>query len=260
MPWLRQTFFFVAFAFTLSWALWAPVVVGDVRSNVAGFLYYAGVIGPCAAAVGLSFREGDAARARLLRAIGRWRVPMRWYLAALLLPFVIRAIAVVGYVAFHGEGFRLVFRPIENLLPLAALVLLLVPFEEIGWRGYLLPRIANRFGLLTSSLIVGVIWALWHLPLFWYREGFQGSDDPITYGIRFTATILPISCIATWLYFESRESIAVVSIYHFAVNMADVALALPQSIGNMLQWIVMFVGSLVVLALAAVLRELKIEN
>ena len=155
---------FLVIAFGISWLLWSPLVLGSSHSWT---LYYAGVIGPAAAAFLCAPRE------ELLRRITHWRVPMRWYAVAILLPFAIRAVAAIGT--------SIEFRPAEEIARVALLMLLLVPFEEIGWRGFALPRLERRFPPFVASLIVAGIWALWHLPLAWATVGYQRSDEPWRY-------------------------------------------------------------------------------
>ena len=112
-------------------------------------------------------------------------------------------------------------------------MLLLVPFEEIGWRGYALPQLERRFSPLIASLIVAGIWALWHLPLAWATVGYQRSDEPWRYMAWFTLTIVPISCVMTWLFHRAGESVIVVSLLHAAINLADFVLVLPSRSGEM---------------------------
>lgn len=111
-------------------------------------------------------------------------------------------------------------------------MILLVPFEEIGWRGYLLPLLQKRYGPFASSLVVGVIWGLWHLPLAWVSVGFQRSDEPWRDMAFFVTTIIPVSYLATWLFSRTGESVLVVSVYHIAVNLADFVVVLPSQLGE----------------------------
>jgi membrane protease YdiL (CAAX protease family) len=184
-------------------------------------LYYAGVIGPAAAAFLCS------GGTPLLNRISRWRVPAVWYAAAITLPFLIRGVAVAAEV---GSGIEL--RPIESIARTVALMVFLVPFEEIGWRGYLLPVVQRRYSPLVASLVVGVIWALWHAPLAWAEVGYQQSEQPWHYMLWFTASILPISCLATWIFNGSGESVPAVTLFHIAVNLADYVVVLPGASGE----------------------------
>jgi len=81
--------------------------------------------------------------------------------------------------------------------------------EEIGWRGFALPRLLSRYTPLTSSLILGAVWTAFHAPLYWQR--------PLE-GLLFLAPILPISVIITWLFLESKESVLITTTFHAVFN------------------------------------------
>jgi membrane protease YdiL (CAAX protease family) len=213
---------FTIIAFVISWGIWLPLLIGSaLPPRTALALYYAGVIGPTAAAF---LCWGGAP---LLNRIRRWRVPAVWYAAAITLPFLIRGVAVAA-----EAGWRIELRPLESVARTLALMVLLVPFEEIGWRGYLLPIMQRRYSPLAASLAVGVIWALWHAPLAWAEVGYQQSDQPWSYMLWFTASILPISCLATWIFNGSGESVPAVTLFHIAVNLADFVVVLPGASGE----------------------------
>ncbi len=226
---------FVIVAFVISWALWSPLLLG----RQSWFLYYAGVIGPAAAAFLCA-----ASPFELSRGLVRWRVALVWYAAAILLPFAIRAIAVA--IVLRGDVARIAFRPSEAIVRIVLLMLLLVPFEEIGWRGYALPLLQQRFTPLASSLILGAIWAAWHLPLAWASVGFQRSGAPWSYMLGFFVTILPVSCLATWLFNGTGGSLLLVTLFHIAVNLADFVLVLPSRAGEAVLYMSSAIGAIVV--------------
>jgi len=86
--------------------------------------------------------------------------------------------------------------------------------EEVGWRGYALPRLAGRLGLGGASVFLGVIWALWHLPLFYLPgSGSDGQSFPI-YLLQVTA----LSVAMSWLYWKTRGSLLLVMVMHASVN------------------------------------------
>jgi len=86
--------------------------------------------------------------------------------------------------------------------------------EEIGWRGYALPRLTERFGLAQASVILGVIWATWHLPIFFFPVGdLLGQSFPM-YLLQVTA----LSVTMAWLYWRTGGSLLLVMLFHAAVN------------------------------------------
>jgi hypothetical protein len=86
--------------------------------------------------------------------------------------------------------------------------------EEIGWRGYALPRLSDRFGLAPASVILGIIWASWHLPLFYVPESHTSRQSFPLYLLQVTA----LSVAAAWLYWRTEGSLLLVMLLHAAVN------------------------------------------
>ena len=105
--------------------------------------------------------------------------------------------------------------------------------EEIGWRGYALPRLAARFGYASASLLLGVIWALWHLPLYFnpFAE-VHGQSFPT-----FVLLVVAISVVMTWLYVHTNGSLLLATLMHWAINHTSelFSLSLPAP-GNPIEW------------------------
>jgi len=97
--------------------------------------------------------------------------------------------------------------------------------EEIGWRGYALPRLAARFGLARASILLGVIWACWHLPQFFIPEVDTYGQSCFVFVLQVTA----LSVAMAWLYARTNGSLLLVMLLHAAVNNAKdiVPSALP---------------------------------
>jgi membrane protease YdiL (CAAX protease family) len=86
--------------------------------------------------------------------------------------------------------------------------------EEVGWRGYALPRLSTRMGLGPASLLLGIIWATWHLPLFYYFNGDTRGQSFLLYLMQ----VVPISVTMAWLYWKTNRSLLLVMLFHAAVN------------------------------------------
>ena len=248
MPYQQRIVCFVLLACAVSWAIWAPLLIGMSPDVFSHPLYYGGVLGPALAAIVTSRLQGSASVAGLLQRATNWRIPMRWYLLALLLPVAVRLGAILIFIAAKGRA-PIAFRSWETFLPFAVLILPLVYLEEVGWRGYALPQLQRRHSPLFASLLVGVIWGVWHFPLAWASVGFQRSDEPVAYMFRFIVTILPISCVATWLFNHASESVVIASVYHFSVNMTESLFVMPSVVGNALLWVSMVLNTVVVFVL-----------
>jgi len=176
-----------------------------------------GAFSPSLVALWLTARaEGSTGVRALLGRVLQWRVAVPWYLFAVgYIPVIKLTVALVHRVAtgawprFGDEAWY--------VIPLA--IAFSTPFqagEEIGWRGYALPRLATRFGLARASILLGLIWAFWHLPQFFIRE----VD---TYGQSFLVFVLQVTALSVamaWLYARTRGSLLLVMLLHSAVNNA----------------------------------------
>jgi membrane protease YdiL (CAAX protease family) len=166
---LVQVAIFVLVAIILSWGLWLPIIAsqrGWIDAKIPVMPW--GSFGPALAAVLLALRGGGG-RA-LLRSAVRVRARLVDYLLAVVAPVAAIAIAVVA--EFVARGSAPEFANLDKLwmAPLLWIVILIVggPLgEEIGWRGFALPRLLPRLGPLGSSVAIGAMWLVWHLPLFW---------------------------------------------------------------------------------------------
>jgi len=174
-----------------------------------------GVFAPAFVALAVTaYGEGGAGVARLLMRIGRWQVGARWYLFAIgymaatkLLAAPIHRMAVGAWPPF-GET------PLPLMLGAILVSTWVQAGEEVGWRGYALPTLATHLGLGGASVILGIIWALWHLPLFFlHGSGSEGQSFPV-YLLHVTA----LSVAMSWLYWKTGGSLLLVMLLHASVN------------------------------------------
>jgi membrane protease YdiL (CAAX protease family) len=157
--------------------------------------------------------DGRIGLRELWKTVSQWRAPRSVYALVFLGPLAVAAlIVVVGYL-FH----ILRFAP-ENVHPLNFLVLFFLMLvtdgplgEEIGWRGLLLPALLKRVSPLTASIIVGIVWFLWHIPL---RLG-AGRD---LHALGFSINVIATSIITTWIFIKSRQSTFVAILLHATGN------------------------------------------
>lgn len=254
---------FVVLTFVTTWLLWGWVIRhSGMRANASpalalgGPIFLIGVFAPGLVAVVLTARDdGRIAVRDLLRRIGRWRVDLRFYGIALsLMPATKLAVAVVyrtarGTWPLFGET-----RP--GLLVAATLLSTLGQAgEEVGWRGYLLPRLTDRMGLAPASLVVGVVWAAWHLPLF-FAPGAETNHQSFPF---FVLQVTAYSVALSWLYWRTGGSLLLTMFMHSAFNNmkdivpsagvpADSAFTLDATLVLHLTVLLLWVVSLVLLA------------
>jgi uncharacterized protein len=176
---------FVALAYAISWSLWGlSWALGD--TIVAGVVFVAGAFGPAVAAAVVQRRLGEPLRP-WLSAIVHWRVAPRFVAYALGLPFALFAVANLALVVV-GEPVEWSLLPGRLLPYIGTLVVVMLIFggqEEPGWRGFLLPRLEALHSPLRATLLLGVIWGIWHVPLY----GALGFVVPLL-----------LAFFYTWLY------------------------------------------------------------
>ncbi len=166
-------------------------------------------------ALGVTAREnGIPATQALLRRVFEWRMDGRWYLFAVGYMAVIKLTVALAHRAITGSWPRF---GNEAWYVIVIAIVLSTPVqagEEIGWRGYALPRLAARFGFARASVLLGLIWACWHLPLFF----LPGAD---TYGQFFPIWVLGLTALSVaiaWLYAHTNGSLLLTMLMHSAVN------------------------------------------
>lgn len=178
---------------------------------------------------------GRGAVIALLKRFLIWRVGWKWWMAALLLSPVLQLASVflTSWLTRVPADFS--HPMIRDVVPLdAPLLALVVPWlvfeiltngEEMGWRGYVLPRLQARYNALVSSLIVGVIWSVWHLPKF-FGTGLSGERSFVW----FTAALLALAILYTWLYNNTRGSLLFVTLFHATGNTAGMFLPISFAV------------------------------
>lgn len=208
---------FVALTLGLSWAIWIPTFVRFEPGAVPGALVVPGAFGPIVAAALVTWASGDSVR-DWLRSIVDWRARPRWYLAALGVPVAMGVVVGVALgVGAETIDWDLLRRSVAAFpITLAFAAVAGGGQEEPGWRGFALPRLQERYDAFSASLIVGVVWALWHLPLFVFESGTYSGQPYYLY----VATVVGWSVLFTWLYNGSGGVVPVAILFHAAINTA----------------------------------------
>ncbi len=156
--------------------------------------------------------EGNAGAAALLRRLFIWRVGPWWYAAALGIPVVV-SLAIVGLSLLLGPPGAARIGPLS---PLLLILFIFAAGEELGWRGYALPRLLSSRPPLAVALFLGVIHAWYHAPL-WWSPGFP--TPAYSFGA-FLATSLGFGVLWTWLYQQTQGSVLIATLFHGAINAA----------------------------------------
>lgn len=244
------TFFVLAFA--LPWLVW-----GTALAHQRGILGWH-VPGPLAFWVGLpvatfgaaALTGGVPALRDLVARMVRVRVGVRWYLAALLVP---PALGLVALVLAGPLGVQ-VSRPTTSVVAVAGVLLFNVWMwlltEEAAWRGFALPRMEKQFGPVAASVLLGVLWACWHLPLFLMTGTFQST---IPFGGFLISTVATSVLIGT-VCDGARGSVVIAALCHAATDVT-IATAGVMTSGALLFWLFVSLQVLTALACVPVLRR-----
>ncbi|WIV67787.1 CPBP family intramembrane glutamic endopeptidase [Natrialbaceae archaeon AArc-T1-2] len=195
----------------MSWTRWI----------LSGFL---SASGPAIAAVVVVYVSGDDLRA-WARGIVAWRVHPKWYAAAIGIP---ATIALGSGIAGHLAGGPVDFGTFSPALLTLAFGIVLATFigggqEEIGWRGFAQPELQRRYGATLAALGVGIIWGVWHLPLF-FDPLAPHSQWPLVSQAAYFFGITGFSVLLAWVYNGSGGSILLAMIMHGSKNATGGAL------------------------------------
>jgi membrane protease YdiL (CAAX protease family) len=192
-------------------------------SNAILFLLY--VFSPTISAILIKYIIGGTNEVgKFLKGYTIWRVPFIWYFAALILLLLPLAIGIIISLAglSQGNGFN---QTANMVLYLIGFGLLSGPIpEEGGWRGLLLPKLEAKHNALVSSLILGVIWFLWHIPLFFipgtnqYEMLQYGIVSAIIGSSIYFVLVMSIGLIMTWLYNNTKGSLIITILAHYCFN------------------------------------------
>ncbi|WP_080506223.1 CPBP family intramembrane glutamic endopeptidase [Halorubrum aidingense] len=170
------------------------------------------------------------------RVVNLRRVGLRWFVVILLVPLGIGVLAGVADLLLGGPGPAwgegVTEFGVNPLAILPALFFATLPpiLEELGWRGYALDRLQLKWSALSASLILGVVWAIWHLPLFFIDGSFQ--HDAVGFATTgfwlFMTGIVALSVAFTWIYNNTERSILGIIVLHGWVNFTAETIVVPD--------------------------------
>ena len=250
----RPVFTFFVVTYLLSWTAWSPLVFSDwwatwsplllAEEQRTFVLIVVGGFGPLVAAGLVTWTVGDSVR-DWARGVLRWRVPLRYWGFALVFPGVAVFFASAVHILVFGGAFEPESTDVLALYPVLLVQVFLIGGgnEELGWRGFALPRLQEGYTDLTASLVIGVLWFLWHLPLF-FVEGSSQVGVPLYY---YGVAVVALSVVFTWLYNKTDRSVLLPMVLHASVNTGGIlylsggAFALQTELANGL-YAVTFLG------------------
>lgn len=225
----RPLLAFFTLTILASWTAWIPLVLseqgmgvldftipGDEGGQMLGMLPGA-YLGPIGSALLVTYLcDGRAGLRRWAGRLFRWRVGWLWYPGVLL---GVPAVIILSVMVFTGGAVN---------APTTALLMVYVPgmigqmlttglAEEPGWRDFATPRMQRLTGPLPTVLVIGVVWGVWHLPLFLTAWGGWG-DMPWWRPVEFVAFCIVFNVVMTWVFNKTRESLPIAMLLHCGVN------------------------------------------
>jgi membrane protease YdiL (CAAX protease family) len=249
----QLTSFFVL-SFLLPWAVWATTIARDhgwTNWHVPQALAF--WLGLTTATFGTAaLAEGWPGVKDLLVRIIRARVDWQWYAIALLLTPALAALAVELGSALQmptAVGREVAAGGIPVLLLVSLWLFLLT--EESAWRGFALPRLQARMRPVPAALLLGMIWGLWHIPLFLIADSFQ-SSIPFA---GFLMSIVATSVLTSWIFNRTRGSVLLAALFHAATDVA-IAYSGVMSAGTSMFWLMVTLQCLAALAVVPALRTM----
>jgi membrane protease YdiL (CAAX protease family) len=217
---------FFVLANLMSWAAWLPYILSSTGLGVLDVTIPGGqllgvlpgaYLGPIFSAYLVTrITEGREGVRRWVRRMTNWRVGWKWYLLA---GVGVPASIIAAAAALYGGDVRVPsLAVLVAYLPMLAMQMVTTGLaEEPGWRDFALPRMQDRFGPLGGTMILGLLWALWHLPLY-FSEWGGWPDVTLVRVLEFVAFCCAFSVVVTWMFNRTGQSLPLIMLLHVSVN------------------------------------------
>ncbi len=214
---------YIVGAFAYTWAFHLRIVRNrwSIEKGQGRRLYWLGLPGPTLAAIAISLANGSFDE--LLGHLLVWPISIQWWLIGLLtIPATYLLATGLHSIRTGQRPTRLFHRPSLGWKILLLSQVAVVGSEEIGWRGFALPLLVQRFGSLGGTLILGSVWSMWHLPMFRVPSSHQKGSF-----LGFTFSLTAWSVIMTATVVGSGGSILPAMLFHAAANVSHFVMDVP---------------------------------
>lgn len=220
---------FFTLAIALSWLAWLPYVLSDNGLGIVHFgfppvlgttqilgMLPGAYLGPIFSAfIVTALAEGRPGLRAWAGRLLRWRVNWRWYALALFAVPVVLTLSSLPFAgAFQAPAASLI---LVWVMGFVLQVLTTGLAEEPGWRDFALPHLQPKYGPLRGTLILGPLWGVWHLPLF-FTEWGHWPNVTVWSVLEFVGTAIAISFVMTWVFNRSGESLPIALLLHAGIN------------------------------------------
>jgi len=211
---------FYVLTFAVSWGVWIPLgfVYRASTRLPAWVVILATITGTAPALVSIiltGLTDGIAGIKRLFRQLLKWRFGWKWYSVVILAPAGVYLAALGIYLLLGGSTPEIIWAKAVLVLLAFVTTLPVTLAEELGWRGYALPRLLTRHNALISSVLVGVLWAGWHLVGYLIPNPLVKSDTPLFF---FFINTVAFSILITWVYNNTGGSLLGSVLFHASMN------------------------------------------
>jgi uncharacterized protein len=233
-----------------------PATAEQLQSVTAGLAILAG---PALAALLLTGILDGAHGYRSLRSrLLRWRVPLGWYAIGILAAPVVASVASFGLRLFAPRYLPAIVTSGDKgglIATAIASSIMIGLFEELGWTGFAVPRLRRRHDVLSTGLLLGLVWGAWHFPLFWEGGTFATSLGLALLLVRLFSWLPPFRTLMVWVH-DRTDSLLVVVLMHVSLVMSTLLLQPAVTGTSLLVYIlvwaaVLWAASLAVTAAAA---------
>ena len=196
-------------------------ITAETFESIPLFALMAYLAGPAVAGILLTVLvSGRAGLREFLARLLRWRVGVRWYAVALLTAPLLATAAPLALSLFSREFLPAIFTTDDLAAPLLSGIaagLMVGLFEELGWTGFAIPRMRQRYGVVTTGLVVGILWGAWHFPMFWEADSFSGVLPFAILLVRLFSWLPAYRVLMVWVY-DHTESVFVAVLMHVSLT------------------------------------------
>ena len=215
---------FFVLTYILSWTIWVVLILGasQISEGISSIVRLFGVLMPAISALFLTLWAGRSGIKKLLARFKIWRVNSKWWLAVILIYPGMLIVAGLIYNFFVADSVSLLPVTAGTLIANVIFLSIATLGEEIGWRGVALPALQKKYSPFNSSLILGLLWSIWHLP-FWLLIGTLAQFGTFYFVMNFLF-IVPTTFFITWIFNKTNGSMLLPVVFHVVFNVVNVAI------------------------------------
>jgi len=220
---------FFVLAFALAWSIRIGMNIASI--DAAPLKLLAEFVPAIAALIVTAAVNGKAGVRTLLGRVRKFRVNPWWYVLVLIGPAALQLVSIGAFVLVGGPGGQFQFPGL--VLPIILTIgIILSVGEEIGWRGFALPHLQSRSNPVVASLIIGVLWAFWHVPGDITNLSLLTLPSTYIAFLWFLGLTVSGSVLMTWVYNRTGGSLLLMTLFHMGLTVLWQFVTLPQAVGQ----------------------------